>query len=118
MYSVPPTRNLPVSSREPTSRPQRIPAASELTAWLETSSELPHHNPAHPRITATSHKCRRLAHPHTRKYAGSHTTIHTNPTHRRTGNAAVPVVMRPLRLRFPMRHSLPQADALACSVST
>jgi hypothetical protein len=45
---------------------QKSPAASELTAWLEINKELPHHNPAHPRITATSHKCRRFAHPHTR----------------------------------------------------
>jgi hypothetical protein len=45
---------------------QKIPAASELTAWLEINKELPHHNPAHPRITAISHKCSKLAQPHTR----------------------------------------------------
>ncbi len=45
---------------------QKIPAASELTAWLEINKELPHHNPAHPRITAISHKCSKLANPHTR----------------------------------------------------
>lgn len=45
---------------------QKIPAASELTAWLEISKELPHHKPAQARITATSHKCRRLAQPQNR----------------------------------------------------
>jgi hypothetical protein len=45
---------------------QTIPAASELTAWLEINKELPHHNPAHARITAISHKCSRLAQPQAR----------------------------------------------------
>src|SRR6266852_4518831 len=118
MYCVPPTRNRPVTSRQPMSTDQKSPAASELTAWLEISKELPHHNPAHARITATSHKCSRLAQPQNRMYAGSHTTVQSRPTHRKTGNAFVPVVMRLLRLMLPLRHSVPQAVALACSVST
>src|SRR5260370_24557166 len=88
---------------------QKIPADSELTACLEINRELPHHNPAHARITAMSHKCSRLAQPQNRIQAGSHTTVHNKPTHRKTGNAFAPVVMRLLRLMLPLRHSLPQA---------
>src|SRR5256885_1127513 len=51
MYSVPPTRNRPVTSRQPMSMDQKIPAPSELTAWLEINKELPHHSPTQPRIT-------------------------------------------------------------------
>src|SRR5713226_5431745 len=108
MYSVPPTRNRLVTSRQPMSMDQKSPADRELTVWLEISKELPHHNPAHPRITATSHKCSRLAQPQNRMSAGSHTTVHSSPTHRRTGNAFVPGVMRFLRLMLPLRLSLPQ----------
>src|SRR6266481_6314904 len=107
MYSVPPTRNRPVTRRQPTSTDQRMPAASELTAWLEINNELPPHNPAQARSTAISHKCSRLAQPHTRISVGSHTIVHSNPTQRNTGNAVVPLVMHHLRLRPASRHSLP-----------
>src|SRR5438445_12934286 len=39
----PPTRNRPVISRQPTSMDQRIPAASELTAWLEINNRSEEH---------------------------------------------------------------------------
>src|SRR5438067_9673269 len=103
MYSVPPTRKRPVTKRQPTSMDQRIPAATELTAWLEINKELPHHNPAHPRSTATSHKCNRLVQPQNRMYAGSHTIVHSSPTQRSTGNALAPVITHLLRLRVALR---------------
>src|SRR6266850_2975873 len=101
MYSVPPIKNRPVSRCQPTSTDQNTPAASELTAWLEMSSELPHHNPAHPRRTAISHRCRRFAQPHTRMYAGSQTATHNKLTHRKTGKATVLALIRMLRVWGP-----------------
>src|SRR5580658_8481913 len=87
-------RKRPVVSRQPTSRIQNRPAANELTAWLESSNGFADQIPIKLRITATSHRCNRFAQPHTRKYAGSQTTIQHKPTHRSTGKVFEPSDMR------------------------
>jgi hypothetical protein len=81
-------------SRQPTSKIQKRPAANELTAWLESNNGFAHQIPIKLRITATSHKCNRLAQPHTRKYVGSQTIIQHKLTHRSTGKVFEPSDMR------------------------
>src|SRR5580692_557155 len=103
-------RKLPVVSRQPTSRIQNRPAASELTAWLERSNGFADQIPTKLRITATSHRCSRFAQPHTRKYVGSQTSIQHKLAHRSTGKVFEPSDMdfclfaaeRRLRLSQPM----------------
>src|SRR5215470_18099955 len=92
MYSLPLAKKCPVTILAPTLAVHKTPAASALTAWLEMSLALPIHSPAQVKITAASHRWSRLAQPHTFTYAGSQTAIHANATHRRTGNAGLPLI--------------------------
>src|SRR5713226_9065518 len=88
MYSVPPIRLRPASSRDAASRVHRRSTTIEATAWLESSRELPSHRPAQVRTTVISHRCRKFLEPHTAQYAGSHTASHAAAAQRIRGNAA------------------------------